>query len=181
MDMLINRLLHCFLDKLRETTEKSSVKENLLFYSSSHFHHMLRIERKRAERSGKPFLLMLIDLSNIDDGEYYSHIPEEIKKILVSCSRAIDIRGWYEHNAITGTIFTEMASVDEKSIQVISHKVHKKISDSFHAEWVGKIRISFHPIVPCSVLRLLPKHIPAKKYEIQGMEKSRLFQASANE
>jgi exopolysaccharide biosynthesis polyprenyl glycosylphosphotransferase len=104
---------------------------------------MLRIERKRTERSKKPFLLMLLDLSGL-------HIPqhpnfcETIKPVLLSCSRETDIRGWYKQNAIIGTIYTEMASVDESSVEKIFRKLHNKITDTLDAEWVKKIKVSFH-------------------------------------
>jgi len=178
--MLKNRLLHCFLAKLKETSENPLIEGNVTFYSTSEFHHMLRIERKRADRSKKPFLLMLLDLSAINTKEYDNYTLQEIKKILVSCSRDIDIRGWYVRDIIAGTIFTEMASVDENSIQTIFHKVHKKISDTFHAEWEGEVRISFRPIVPNPVLCLLPPLIPVKKYERKEMEEPVVFQASIN-
>ena len=71
-----------------------------------------------------------------------------------------------------------MASVDENSIKTIFHRVHKNISDTFHAEWEGEIRISFRPIVPRPELHLLPQPIPVKKYERKGMEEPSVFQAS---
>jgi hypothetical protein len=141
---------------------------------------MLQVEKKRAHRSMKPFLLMLLDVSAIDTKEYDDYTLQEIKKILVSCSRETDIRGWYVHDSIAGTIFTEMVSVDESSIQTISHKVHKKISDTFHDELEGKIKISFRPIVPSPVLRLFPRPIPVKKYDRKEIEAPRVFQASIN-
>ena len=178
MNMLKNRLLHCYLAKLRKMTEKPLVEGIFPFYSTSDFHQMLRIERKRADRSKNPFLLMLLDLSAIDTKEDNGYTLQEINKILVSCSREIDIRGWYESDIIAGTIFTEMASVDENSIQKIFHRVHNNISDTFHAEWEGEIRISFRPIVPRPVLHLLPQPIPVKKYARKGMEEPSVFQAS---
>ncbi|PKN72659.1 MAG: hypothetical protein CVU52_07700, partial [Deltaproteobacteria bacterium HGW-Deltaproteobacteria-10] len=33
------------------------------FFSTTQLHHMLNIERKRTERSKKPFLLLLLDIS----------------------------------------------------------------------------------------------------------------------
>ncbi|MDP1992310.1 MAG: hypothetical protein Q8K00_14970, partial [Syntrophales bacterium] len=35
------------------------------FFGQSHFLHMLRIERQRTERSKRPFLLALLDVSNL--------------------------------------------------------------------------------------------------------------------
>lgn len=175
--MLKNRLLHRFFVKLKETSEKTLIEE---FYSTSDFRHMLRIEQKRAHRSMKPFLLMLLDLSAINTKQYDHYTLQEIKKILISCSRETDIRGWYVRDSIAGTIFTEMASVDENSMQTISHKVHKKISDTFHDELEGKIKISFRPIVPSPVLRFFPQPMPVKKYDRKEIEAPRVFQASIN-
>ena len=114
------------------------------FYSAPHFHHMLRIERKRTERSRKPFLLMLLDLSGLQNRQQNDHMYEKIKSTLVSCSRETDIRGWYEHNKVMGAIFTEMSSVDEHSIEKIFRKLHSMVSETLDAEWVKKIKISFH-------------------------------------
>jgi hypothetical protein len=128
----------------------------------------------------KPFLLMFLDLSAIDTKDYDDYMLQEMKEILVYCSRETDIRGWYIRNTVAGTIFTEMVSVDESSIQTISHKVHKKITDTFSDKLEGKVKISFCPIVPSPVLSLLPRPIPVKKYERKGIEDSRLHQESIN-
>jgi exopolysaccharide biosynthesis polyprenyl glycosylphosphotransferase len=114
------------------------------FYSMHHFHHMLRIERKRTERSQKPFLLMLIDISGLHKKHRKGYLYEKIKPVLISCSRETDIRGWYEHNKVMGAIFTEMAAVDEQSIEKIFRKLHSVVGETIDAEWVKKIKISFH-------------------------------------
>jgi len=115
------------------------------FYSAPHFHHMLRIERKRTERSKKPFLLMLIDISGLRPRQQCnSYVCDKIKPLLTSCSRETDIRGWYEHNKVTGTIFTEMASLDENSIGGIIQKLRKGINETLDADEVKKIKVSFH-------------------------------------
>ena len=114
------------------------------FYSAHHFCHMLRIERKRAERSKKPFLLMLLDLSGLHTRHRNGHILEKIKSALVSCSRETDIRGWHEHNMTVGAIFTEMASVDESSVERIFRKLHSAFGETLDPEWIKDIKISFH-------------------------------------
>lgn len=180
MNMTENRLLHCFLEKLRKSTGKPLIEGTSTFYSTSDFHQILRIERKRADRSRKPCLLMLLDLSAIDTKRYDVDTLREIQNILVSCSREIDVRGWYERDLIAGTIFTEIGSIDETSIQTIYHRVQKKISDTFHDELLGEIRISFRPIVPSSAVHVLPQTVLVEKYERKEMEEPILFQASIN-
>jgi exopolysaccharide biosynthesis polyprenyl glycosylphosphotransferase len=132
-----------FLHKSSKLPTENTAESDHTFYSTSHFRNMLRLERKRTERSKKPFLLMLLDLSGLrtqQRNDYY----ETMKPILLSCSRETDIRGWYQQNAIIGIIYTEMVSVDEHSIEKIFRKLHNKLTDTLDAEWVKKIKISFH-------------------------------------
>jgi len=142
-ELNVVKLTTFFLGPTKARTENVTEVDHT-FYSAHHFHHMLQIERKRTERSKKPFLLMLLDLSRLHGRQQNSHLYEKIKPVLVSCSRETDIRGWYEQNKIMGAIFTEMASVDESSIEKIFRKLHGVISETLDAEWVKKIKISFH-------------------------------------
>ena len=116
---------------------------DVTFYNASHFHHMLRIEQRRTERSKKPFLVMLLNISGLNTG-CNGYVYEKIKPILTSCSRETDIRGWYEHNEVMGVIFTEVASVDENSIESIVQKLRKGISKTLDAEEIKRIKVSIH-------------------------------------
>jgi lipopolysaccharide/colanic/teichoic acid biosynthesis glycosyltransferase len=114
------------------------------FYGKSHFHHMLRVERKRTERSRKPFLLVLLDISALTVPAPHQEMLEKIKTVLISTLREVDIRGWYDHNKTIGVIFTEMVSTDVNTIERIIHKIYGRFCQGLDTEWVKKIRISFH-------------------------------------
>lgn len=118
-------------------------EEDHTFYSAPHFHHMLRIERRRTERSKKPFLVMLLDISGLNT-KHNGYVYEKIKPILTSCSRETDIRGWYEHNNVMGVVFTEVASVDDNSMGSIVQKLRKGIIKTLDAEEIKRIKVSFH-------------------------------------
>ncbi|HYA15381.1 MAG TPA: hypothetical protein VEF33_13685, partial [Syntrophales bacterium] len=75
-----------FLLKRSKGAIEHVTEEDHSFYSVHHFHNALQIERKRTERSKKPFLLMLLDLSGLHNKQQDTYIYEEIKSILVSCS-----------------------------------------------------------------------------------------------
>ncbi|MGZ6191967.1 MAG: sugar transferase [Syntrophales bacterium] len=121
-----------------------AIEEDHSFYTVRHFRHMLHIERKRAERSKKPFLLMLLDLSGLHTRHRNSHILEKMRSALVSCTRETDIRGWYERYKTVGVIFTEMASIDESSVERIFRKLHSAFGEVLDPEWIKEINISFH-------------------------------------
>ena len=137
------KLRKFFLRPSKADVEQSTETDST-FYSAPHFHHMLRIERKRTERSQKPFRLMLIDLSGLHIRQRNSYVCEKIKPVLASCSRETDIRGWYEHNKITGAIFTEMSALDEASMGKIIQKLRKGINETLDANEVKRIKVSFH-------------------------------------
>lgn len=112
------------------------------FYSTPHFHHMLRVEQKRTSRSEKPFLLMLLDLSGLKTRHRNGYIFERIKGTLVSYSRETDIRGWYEPYRVMGVIFTEMPSIDNGSIKKVFTKISDALSDTCGHDVVQTIKIS---------------------------------------
>jgi exopolysaccharide biosynthesis polyprenyl glycosylphosphotransferase len=127
-----------------DTSLEFSEAGDYLFYGKSHFNHMLRIERHRTERSKKPFLLLLLDLSNPSAEPLSKDTFETIKASLAASLRETDIRGWFDSNRIIGVIFTEMLSLDESSIRGVVRKIHDRFSEKLNADVVNRMSISFH-------------------------------------
>lgn len=127
---------------------KSAIKDlyngDALFYHAPQFHHLLRIERKRASRSKKPFLLALIDFSALEPGKHHGYLLEKMKEIIIACTRETDIHGWYENDRIMGIIFTEMTRIDKKVIDNIFSKIRSTMGEHFTKEWTDKIVIYPH-------------------------------------
>ena len=108
------------------------------FYDASQFQLLLQVERRRTERSKKPFILMLVDLSAVPVGRHPDDELAKLRFVLLSGSRETDIRGWYEQDKIMGIIFTEVTSVDKASIEHILKKVNDTICDCADMEWAKK-------------------------------------------
>src|ERR1700747_3023500 len=68
------------------------------------FHSMLTLERGRVERSGKPFVLMLLD-ANLENGPAEGILRKAVD-IVIATKRETDLVGWYNRGAILGIIFT---------------------------------------------------------------------------
>jgi lipopolysaccharide/colanic/teichoic acid biosynthesis glycosyltransferase len=115
-----------------------------LFYTQSHFNHLLRIERHRTERSKKPFLLLLLDLSSLNAKQLNKDTIEKIKSALSDSLRETDIRGWFERDRIIGVMFTEMEFLDESSIGSVVRKIYNRFSEKLDPAIIFKISISFH-------------------------------------
>ena len=114
------------------------------FFHKVRFHHLLRIERRRTERSRKPFLLLLLDISVLTAEQLPEGLLDKLHSALKSALREADIRGWYEPDRVIGVIFTEMTSVDRPSIEGVFHKIHERLNEKLPKELVGKIAVSFH-------------------------------------
>jgi lipopolysaccharide/colanic/teichoic acid biosynthesis glycosyltransferase len=145
------------LPRLTKVKHASSHPKNLLtlmvpfiendpaFFDQSHFRHILRVQRMRTERSKKPFLLLLIDISRLIETTQNIEIVDKVKTSLDLSLREIDIRGWYNHNSRTiGVLFTEMESMDEASIDTIVHKIYDRFCEKLDLDWIKYIYISFH-------------------------------------
>ncbi len=118
--------------------------DDYTFYGKARFHHLLRIERRRTERSGKPFLLLLLDISALTAELRPAGILDKFHSTIKSALRETDLRGWYDHDRVIGVILTEMASLDGPSIGGIIRKMHGRLNEKLGGELVRRIHVSFH-------------------------------------
>jgi lipopolysaccharide/colanic/teichoic acid biosynthesis glycosyltransferase len=82
------------------------------------FHLAITLERKRSERSRKAFLLMLLDLRSLADGDKKNNkrILGEVISALSPSIRETDVTGWHEKDAVFGIMFTELPVEARRSI-----------------------------------------------------------------
>jgi lipopolysaccharide/colanic/teichoic acid biosynthesis glycosyltransferase len=108
------------------------------------FRTLLYLERLRTERSGRHFILMLVECGNLLKRTSGS-VLAKIDSAITEPTRATDIKGWYVQNSIIGVIFTEMKPANDKSVL---HAISTKITASLQAKLtVGEldaIHITFH-------------------------------------
>lgn len=126
------------------TMFEANIDDDYTFYDKSQFHHMLHVEKIRAERSQRPLLLMLLDISAMMNNGASKDTPAKIRTALCPSLREVDIRGWYNYNQTIGVIFTEVSSIDSSSIEVIIKKIHRNFCKHLDSELVSKINIFFH-------------------------------------
>ena len=108
------------------------------------FRRMIAFERKRSERSRKPFMLMLLDLRKHLSSEKDGKTLGKILAALAASSRETDITGWYANDCVIGVLFTEIA-VDDNSIpSTIITRVTQTLSKSLTPEQFNQLSISFH-------------------------------------
>ena len=107
------------------------------------FHSLLTYERRRAERSRKPFVLMLLD-ANLEDGTAAKILKRAVDVVLAT-KRETDLVGWYKQGVILGVIFTEVSMEGQPSItEVLRTKVETALIKHLGKESAAKIAVSLH-------------------------------------
>lgn len=114
------------------------------FLAEDAFTSILRLERKRTERSGKPFLLMLLNVEEIIKSRDKGALLFEPASALFAAAREVDIKGWYQHGAIMAVLFAEISGVHEKVTNKIFAKVYNALCRHVGVELANSVRISMH-------------------------------------
>ncbi len=109
------------------------------------FHTLLALERRRAERSRKPFVLILLDAEAVVQQTNSGHLFDRLARAVLDATRETDLVGWYKHGCILGVIFTEV-SVSEKVpvTQILTAKIVKSLHECVDRRFVSKVIITAH-------------------------------------
>jgi lipopolysaccharide/colanic/teichoic acid biosynthesis glycosyltransferase len=109
------------------------------------FHALLTHERRRAERSRKPFVLMLIEMHALHAKSVGAVFSERVKSAIAGATRETDLLGWYEEGRILAVIFAEL-NVEENSpvAELLRSKIETVLLDSVGMKAAARIVITTH-------------------------------------
>ena len=124
--------------------ERDSDGQERGWLSEEEFVRLLCFERKRSERSERPFLLMLIDGHGLFGTDGSGSVREQVAATLLAKTRDTDVLGWYKDNATMAVLFTELCDPPNGAIEVISTKVASAIRQQLQEEQAKQIEISVH-------------------------------------
>lgn len=109
------------------------------------FEHMIAIERKRTERTKKPFLLMLLEAGSSQGSKKNGRSLDSILSVLLSSTRETDVVGWSKTDAVVGVIFTGLTNDKENPIlSTMLSRVSATLRDNLTLEQFNQVSISFH-------------------------------------
>ena len=109
------------------------------------FQRMLALERKRSERSRKPFLLMLVDLGERLPSVSNGKAMGKVVAALSEATRAIDVIGWYKDDTVIGILFTEIVLEDRSSIMgTMMTRISNMLGKALSPEQLNQVSISLH-------------------------------------
>ncbi|SRR6266851_755393 len=109
------------------------------------FHNMLALERRRAERSRKPFVLMVLETSASVEVEAGDRLKSQVTSVLLNSTRETDLVGWYRKGFILGVIFTEISLEFATAItEILRAKIVSALQNEFGGQVSSKIVVTVH-------------------------------------
>ena len=129
----------------RSFVERPGAESERSILGEEAFRRMISIERKRTERSQKPFLLMLLDGGSRQGSKKNSKALNNVVGALLASTRETDITGWYENGTTIGVVFTDLESEDKSVVlSTMLTRVSTTLRDTVPLEQFSQISISFH-------------------------------------
>jgi len=108
------------------------------------FHRMISLERKRSERSQRPFVLLLIDTGRNQPGDKQSRVLLDMLSALQGATRETDITGWYTTNSVVGVMFTEIVLDNNAVLSTILSRVGAVLRERLDTDQFSRIKFSLH-------------------------------------
>jgi lipopolysaccharide/colanic/teichoic acid biosynthesis glycosyltransferase len=108
------------------------------------FRRMISLERKRSERTQRPFVLLLMDTGRNLPTEKNGRILLEILAALQAATRETDVMGWYEANSVVGVMFTEITPDNNLVLSTILSRISDVLRDRLTLEQFSQLKFSFH-------------------------------------
>lgn len=109
------------------------------------FQRLISIERKRSERSQRPFVLLLVETDRSLPDEKNGRVLQDVLTALQGATREIDVIGWHKKDSVVGVMFTEI--VLENNLVVLSTiltRIGSVLREQINPELFSRIKFSFH-------------------------------------
>jgi lipopolysaccharide/colanic/teichoic acid biosynthesis glycosyltransferase len=113
--------------------------------SEQQFSAALQRERRRTERSRRPFVLMLVHTGVVAALPNWTALVEEFASELSHASRETDVIGWHENSGVLGAIFTELGTMpDSAALDSLRQRVRRLAEKTALSEVAADLELSFH-------------------------------------
>jgi hypothetical protein len=113
-------------------------------YQEGAFRHFLTIERKRAERSGRSMLLLLVEFKagRTDESLMEASVAARLFAALSGCVREIDFIGWYRSGRVAGAVLTQGPEAPGQDVsQQIGDRVAQTLSERLPSHIRHRIQV----------------------------------------
>jgi hypothetical protein len=123
-------------------------------YNEQAFGYFLEIERKRSERSNRPFLLLLVDLKK-EPGEPEKHLgldPDLATRLfsgMWACLRETDFVGWYRDGRVAGAVLTQPADMPRADVSgELGPRIHGLLCQGLPSQVARRLQVRVYQLPP---------------------------------
>jgi lipopolysaccharide/colanic/teichoic acid biosynthesis glycosyltransferase len=130
---------------MRKLEEFSPVTTQREILDEVSFQETIARERRRTDRSNRPFLLLLLDLGSRTSSGPNEQTLNEMLSALSAPIRETDVVGWYWEKTAIGVVFTEVAADEvSSSVSTMIARVNEILLSTLDMEQFSQIGMSFH-------------------------------------
>ena len=112
-------------------------------YGEEAFRYLLAVERRRAECSGRPFFLMLVDLKRASArcASIDADVALMVFKGLSAALRDTDFTGWYREGRIAGAVLAQLSdAARDRASHAVSQRVREHLLSRVPAAIVSHLQ-----------------------------------------
>jgi hypothetical protein len=122
-------------------------------YNEEAFRYFLEIERKRSEASGRPFLLLLVDLvsqSGFDAAPGIDHTTaDRVLSALALSLRETDFVGWYREGRAIGAVLSQHSETTGAGLSdVVAGRVTRSLDDRLPSHISPRLQVRVYQVPP---------------------------------
>lgn len=136
----------------RETLDRCSCDLTLdgpnQTYNEEAFRYFLALEQKRSESSGRPFLLLLIDVKRGTEmgARFDSGIANKLFAGLWLSLRETDVIGWYREERVAGAVLTFAEPPSTNVDADISDRVGRELREALPTDVVERLQLRIYQL-----------------------------------
>ena len=116
-------------------------------YNEEAFRYLLAVERSRFEHSGRPFVLLLVHLSQRSghSRRFDSALGNKVFAGLARSLRETDVIGWYRQERVVGALLTHLedALIADVSRQ-LAERVARTLKDDVPEPVAGRLKVRLY-------------------------------------
>ena len=132
-------------DSVAESSALDEQPFQRMIANEQSFRRTLTLERKRSDRSRKPFLLMLLDLGHTLPSGHDGQALREMFSAISLTTRETDVIGWYKDNTVVGVMFIEINADERSPIQAtVMARLSETLRSNLSRTQFNQVTISFH-------------------------------------
>jgi lipopolysaccharide/colanic/teichoic acid biosynthesis glycosyltransferase len=116
-----------------ELADAPARKQGVEVLAEQAFVQVLRLERRRTERSGNPFILVLLNGWAVKHQDSATRV-QSICEAIASATRETDVLGWYAQDEVLAVLLTEVGRADEQVADYIAEKISDALRTALGAD-----------------------------------------------